>query len=326
MQTGQRTLYRDGIKKMNDTTQRDVFWNKIYELAKANRNIVIVSVDMGAPALDKFRTDLPSQFVNVGIAEQNGILIASGLALAGKHPFVYAIAPFVTLRCLEQIRIENCIMNIPITIVGVGVGVGYDDSGPTHHLIEDIAIMRAMPNIVINSISDNVMAEAVAEMSCSMPVTNYVRLERQVFPCLYDKETDFSKGVNVLREGGDGCIIATGCMVHTAIDIAEKLKKQNLNISVVDVYTIPVNPSLLVQKTSKAKRIITLEEHFLPGGLGSAVCEVLNDAGFLIPVKRIGLPIEKAYCYEYGGREEIRRYYGIEQDRLLKQVVDFISA
>ena len=321
----QRMLYKESIK-MNDMTQRDVFWNKVYDLAKADRNIVVVSVDMGAPALDKFRTDFPSQFVNVGIAEQNGILVASGLAMAGKRPFVYAIAPFVILRPLELIRVENCMMNIPITIVGVGAGVGYDDSGPTHHLIEDIAIMRAMPNIVINSISDNVMAEAVAEMSCSMPVTNYVRLERQLYSSLYDRETDFSKGVGVLKEGDDGCIVATGCMVHTAIDIAEKLKKQSLNVGVVDVYTIPINASLLTQKIGKAKRIITLEEHFLPGGLGSAVCEILNDFGIPIPVKRIGLSIEKAYCYEYGGREEIRRYYGIDQDELLKQITDFISA
>jgi len=216
-------------------------------------------------------------------------------------------------------------MDIPITIVGVGAGFGYDDSGPTHHLIEDIAIMRAMPNIIINSISDNVMAEAVAEMSCSMTVTNYVRLERQIYPCIYDRQTDFSKGVNMHGEGDDACIIATGCMVHTAIDIAEKLKKQNLSVGVLDVYTIPINTSLLIQKIGKAKRIITLEEHFLPGGLGSAVCEILNDFGILIPVKRIGLSIEKAYCYEYGGREEIRRYYGIGREELLKQVVDFIS-
>jgi len=311
---------------MNNITQRDAFWNKIYDLAKADRNVVVISADMGAPALDKFRADFASQFVKVGIAEQNGIVIAAGLAMVGKHPFVYAIAPFVTLRCLEQIRVESCMMNIPITIVGVGAGVGYDDSGPTHHIMEDIAIMRAMPNITINSISDNVMAEAMAEMSCSMPTANYVRLDRHPSAALYDKVTDFSQGLAVLRQADDNYIIATGNMVHAAIDVAKKLEGKKLSVGVVDVYAFPINASLLMEKIGRAKRIITLEEHFLPGGLGSAVCEVLNDSGVLIPVKRIGLSTEKAYCYEYGGREEIRKYYGIDQNGILKQVTDFMSA
>lgn len=311
---------------MSNMTQRDVFWNKVYDMAKIDHNIVIVTADMGAPSLDKFRTDLPGQFINVGIAEQNAILIASGLAMMGKRPFVYAIAPFIILRCLEQIRVENCIMNIPITIVGVGAGFGYEDSGPTHHLIEDIAIVRAMPDIVINSISDNVMAVAVAEMSCSLPTTNYVRLDRLPSNSIYDQGTVFNDGISVLRDGDDACIIATGDMVNTAIDVAHKLEKEQLNISVVDVYNIPINKSLLLKKAEQAKCVITLEEHFLPGGLGSAVCEILTDAGILIPVKRIGISVDKGYCYEYGGREEIRKFYGIDTDEVLKQVKDFIFA
>jgi len=309
---------------MNNMTQRDAFWNRIYELARADRNIVVVSADMGAPALDMIRSDLPGQFFNVGIAEQNGLLIAAGLAMTGKRPFVYAIAPFITLRCLEQIRVESCIMNIPITIVGVGAGFGYEDSGPTHHIIEDIAIIRAMPNIVINSITDNVMAETVATMSRSMNTTNYVRLDRQPLPDLYDKGTDFGEGVAMLIEGNDICIIATGSMVHTALDIADILKEKGIDAGVLDVYTFPINESLLIQKTRDVKRIVTLEEHFLPGGLGSAVCEVLIDANISVPVKRIGLSTERAYCYEYGGREAIRGYYGIHRNGILEQVMDFV--
>ncbi|MBL7145636.1 MAG: 1-deoxy-D-xylulose-5-phosphate synthase [Phycisphaerae bacterium] len=309
---------------MSSLTQRDAFWNKVYDLAKLDRDIVVVSADMGAPSLDKFRTDLPAQFVNVGIAEQNCIVVAAGLAMSGKHPFVYAIAPFITLRCLEQIRVENAIMNIPITIVGVGAGFGYDDSGPTHHLTEDITVMRSMPNIVINSISDNIMAEAVAEMSCSMPNTNYIRLERQLFPRIYEVDADFCSGMAVVRDGDDACVIATGSMVHAALEVAEKLSTEDVSMKVLDVYTLPINESLLLSLIGRAKTVITIEEHFLPGGLGSAVCEVLNDANSSISVKRIGLPIEKGYCYKYGGREEIRKYYGIDQQGLLKQVTEQI--
>ena len=116
---------------MNNLTQRDAFWNKVYESARLNRNIVVVTADMGAPALDNIRRDLAGQFVNVGIAEQNAITLAAGLALTGKNVFIYAIAPFITLRCLEQIRVEAAMMKIPINIVGVGAGFGYEDSGPT---------------------------------------------------------------------------------------------------------------------------------------------------------------------------------------------------
>lgn len=310
---------------MSKVTQRDTFWNRVYDLAKQDRNIIVVSADMGAPALDKFRTDLPGQFVNVGIAEQNAVLIATGLAMNDKHPFVYAIAPFITLRPLEQIRVSCGIMNIPMTLVGVGAGFSYDDSGPTHHMIEDIAIIRAIPNIIINSISDNTMAKAIAEMSASMSTTNYVRIDRQPSNDLYDEKADFSKGLNVLKEGKDACIVATGSMVHAAMEAAKALEKKKLKVGVVDLFTIPIDGNLLVQKIAAAKKIITLEEHFLPGGMGSFVCEVLSDQGVRIPVKRIGLSVDDAYCYEYGGREKIRSCYGIDKEGIFNQIMDFMT-
>lgn len=308
----------------NNISQRDAFWNKVYELAKVDKDIVIITADMGAPALDKIRKDISSQFVNVGIAEQNAITIAAGLSLTGKRVFTYAIAPFITLRCLEQIRVGNAIMKIPITIVGVGAGFGYEDSGPTHHLTEDIAIMRAMPNITIHSITDSVMASAFAEISCKMQTANYVRLDRQVLPNIYGKNTDFTKGISVLKKNKDNYIISTGSMTHTALDIANKLEKQKISIGVIDIYTLPINDSLFLEIVKGAKKLISLEEHFLPGGLGSAVCEVLNDNNLLIPVKRIGLPVNKGYCYKYGGREIIRNYYGVDKEAIKRKILDFI--
>jgi len=309
----------------NNITQRDAFWNRVYEMAKVNRNIVIVSADMGAPSMDRIRRDLAAQFVNVGIAEQNAILIASGLALKGKRVFVYAIAPFITLRCLEEIRVQNGLMKIPLTIVGVGAGLGYEDSGPTHHLIEDIAIMRALPYITIHSVTDSTMAVAVAEMSCSMKTTNYVRLERKKLPDVYQPGADFSAGLSVLQESKDYYIISTGNMTHRALEIAAQLNRTKHQIGVIDVHTLPINGELLVSTVKGAKRIVTLEEHFLMGGMGSAVCEVLADRQLLIPVKRIGMSSAKGYCYEYGGREAIRKYYGIDKESVAKTVVDFFK-
>jgi len=310
---------------MNNISQRDAFWDRLYELAALNRDIILVSADMGAPSLDRFRRDLPGQFVNTGIAEQNAVLISAGLALAGKKVFAYAIAPFITLRCLEQIRVELSMMNLPVTIVGVGAGLGYEDSGPTHHLIEDIAVMRSLPNIVINSITDSAMAAAAADLSLTMKHPNYVRLERQVLPLLYGKTSDFSQGLTLLKQGKDGLVLATGCMTHTALEIVQRLEQQGLNLGVADIYRIPVNEEALLRTVATMPKLVTLEEHFLPGGMGSAVCEVLTDRGTTIPVKRLGLPVQKGYCYRYGGRENLRAYYGLDKGSIEKDIKAFFG-
>lgn len=311
---------------MTNISQRDAFWNRIYEHALQDRDIVIVTADMGAPALDQIRRDLASQFVNVGIAEQNAITVAAGLAMSGKKVFTYAIAPFITLRCLEQIRVNSGIMNIPIAFVGVGAGFGYEDSGPTHHIIEDIAIMRSMPHIAIRSITDSVMAAGVADLACAVPRANYIRLDRQVLPDLYGHDADFSREMARLREGTDACIVATGSMTHTALAVADSLRSEGISLGVIDLYSFPVNESLLIEMLQGVKRLITLEEHFLPGGLGSAVCEVLADHGIHLPVKRLGLSHACGYCYEYGGRELIRKHYGLDQAAVAAAVRKFATA
>jgi len=309
---------------MNSISQRDAFFGKVYEIAKDDRDVVVVSADMGAPALDKIRRDLASQFVNVGIAEQNAITLAAGLSMSGKKVFAYAIAPFITLRCLEQIRVENAIMKFPVTIVGVGVGFGYEDSGPTHHLIEDVAVMRALPQITIHTATDSVMAAAFAGISCKMKTPNYVRLDREALPDLYHNNSDFSSGLRVLKESKDCYIIANGNMTHIALDIVNRLKGRKSNIGVIDLHTIPINEALFLRTIRGIKKLISLEEHFLPGGLGSAVCEVLNDNKICIPVKRLGLTPDKGYCYKYGGREVIRKYYGLDRENLQKKITDFL--
>ncbi|MBI5741894.1 MAG: 1-deoxy-D-xylulose-5-phosphate synthase [Nitrospirae bacterium] len=310
---------------MNNISQRDAFWNRVYEIARKDTEVVVISADMGAPALDKFRRDMPSQFVNVGIAEQNAITIAAGLRLAGKKVFVYAIAPFITLRCLEQIRVENAIMDIPVTIVGVGAGFGYEDSGPTHHIIEDIAIMRSMPRIQIHSITDSVMASAFADISYHLKTTNYIRLDRQILPDVYHEGSDFTEGLSILRESDDCYIISTGSMTHTALELARDLEGRNINAGVIDVYNIPINGDALAEKVRNVKKLISLEEHFLPGGLGSAVCEVLNDYNIPLRVRRLGLSTDKLYCYKYGGREVIRGYYGVDKGSLAKDIAEYLS-
>ncbi|HJX13204.1 MAG TPA: transketolase C-terminal domain-containing protein [Dehalococcoidales bacterium] len=304
---------------MKDLSQRDAFFGKLYEIARRDRDVILVSADMGAPSLDKFRADLSAQYVNVGIAEQNMVTVASGLALGGKTVFMYAIMPFVTLRCYEMIKVELCLMNIAVTAVGVGSGISYDDSGPTHHSTEDIAIMRALPNMTVLNTTDSVMAARFAEMTCHISSPHYVRLDREKLPNIYKAGADFSTGVTELKTGRDVCIVATGNMVQRALEVAAELAKQNITAGVIDLYRIkPINTELLVKSVSRSGRVVTLEENLLNGGMGSAVAEVLADNGKLLPLKRIGLP--DGYFFTYGGRKTMQSRSGLD----LKSVTDLI--
>ena len=309
----------------NNISQRDAFWNKVYELAKENSDIIVISADCGAPALDKFRKDLSGQFVQTGIAEANSVLIAAGLALGGKKVFAYAIAPFITLRCYEQIRVNLAGMNLPITLVGLGAGFSYDDSGPTHHTLEDISIMRILPNLTVNNITDSAMAAGFADISCKMKGPNYVRLDRQIFSPVYKKGDDFSPGLSVLREGADICIVATGNMVYRALEVSEELKEHSIEAKVIDLYTFPINKDLFLEKISGSKKIITLEEHTIPGGMGGAVAEVLADNNKFIPLRRLGANCRKGYCYKYGGRQNIQSLFGLDKKSIINVIVSLFQ-
>ena len=305
-------------------TMRDSFFDKLYELARKDPNIVLVDADMGAPSLDKFRKDVPAQFVNVGIAEQNAIVVACGLALGGKIPFTYAIAPFITLRCYEQIKVNMCAMKLPVTCVGVGAGFSYEDSGPTHHTTEDISIMRALPNITIINSSDNIMASKCAEIAVKHKGALYVRLDREPLPDLYKKNETFKDGVFQFNTGKDVCIITTGNMVHKALDVSKKLKQQKIDAAVVDLYRLkPINKSLLLKLMKQSKRIVTLEEHLIDGGLGSIIAEIIADENLNLPLKRLAIPDK--YCYTYGGREAIRKTIGLDTNSVIKTIKSFVK-
>lgn len=308
---------------MENISQRDAFFNKLYEIAKKDRDVILVSADMGAPSLDKFREDLSEQYVNVGIAEQNMVTVATGLALGGKTVFMYAIMPFVTLRCYEMLKVELSMMNIPVTAVGVGSGISYDDSGPTHHSTEDIAIMRALPNMTILNSSDSVMAAKFAEMTCDISGPHYVRLDRGKLPPLYNQDSDFSAGLTSFKTGKDICIVATGNMVHRAFEIADRLAGHSIEAGVVDLYRLkPINENLLLKSIEPSKRIVTLEENLMNGGMGSAVAEVLADNDRPMPLKRIGLPDK--YFFAYGGRQNLQTLGGLDADSITKAILKWL--
>lgn len=301
-------------------TQRDAFFDKLYKIAKNDRDVILICADMGAPSLDKFRRDLGSQFINIGIAEQNMITVASGLALSGKKVFTYAIMPFVTLRCYEQIKVDMCAMDIPVTLIGVGAGFSYDDSGPTHHATEDIAIMRVLPNITILNVTDNIMASACADIAYNYTTPLYVRLDRAPLPEIYRTSENFSNGISCLRSGKDVCIVATGNMVHNALEIADKLREHSIDAAVVDLYRLkPVNSESLLNYLKQSTMVVTLEEHLINGGLGSIVAEVIVDNDVNIPLRRLAIPDK--YCYTYGGRDTIQKTIGLDTEEVGKRIL-----
>ncbi len=309
---------------MNTISMRDIFFDAVYSEAKKDRNIIIISADMGAPALDKFRRDLKKQFINVGIAEENMVTVASGLALAGKKVFIYAIMPFVTSRCYEMIKVDLSLMNLPVTVVGVGAGFSYDDSGPTHHSTEDMAIMRTLPNMTVLSPSDIFMTARFAKMACGMAGPSYVRLDREVLPTIYDKDDDFSSGLSRLKSGKDLMIISTGNMVHIALDAAKKLSMHSIACGVIDLYKVkPINSALLLKNIAGIKRVVTLEEHLISGGLGSAIAEVLADNNRMVPLKRLAVPDK--YYYAYGGRKNIQTLCRLDAKSVTKEVLDWLG-
>ena len=299
---------------------RDVFWNEIYALAKDNRDIVILSADFAAPSLDKFRLDLPSQFIELGISEQNMILVAAGMALEGKQPFCYAISPFITMRCFEQTRLYAAGMNLPITLVGVGAGFAYSDSGYTHHSVEDIAIMRTLPHMRIFQPSDNDTTKILAKLALESSSPVYVRLDRYGKENLIGNTDHVSSGMSVVRPIEKITLLASGNMLMTALEVASSLAEQNISIGVVDACIFPLNPNRFHEIFADVDHLITLEEHTFIGGIGSHVLELISDCDMKLRVKRFALDLSNGYVHEYGGRDLIHQQQKMDSESIISYV------
>jgi len=309
------------MTKARDIDVRDAFFDEVYNIAQGDRSVIFMAADVDAFSLEKYRKNLPDQFINAGVAEQNMIAVATGLALSGKKVFVYAIIPFATMRCYEQIKANICSMNVPVTIVGAGAGLSFGYDGPTHHAVSDVAIMRALPEMTIFNPSDPATASASARMAHQNGSPSYVRIDKGVFPVLYSDDEDFSSGAAMLREGGDICIVATGTMTHRALEVAEEVEaERGISVSVIDVYRVkPVDGKLLLGMLGDCKRVVTLEENTIVGGLGNIMSEILADNGKDVLLKRIALPDEQSFAY--GSREYLHKVGKIDKDSIVKEIL-----
>ena len=313
--------------KTADIDIRDAFFDEVYKLAARDKNVIFLTADMGAFSLNRFKADLKDQYINVGVAEQNLVGIAAGLALAGKKVFIYTIAPFITQRCYEQIKVDLCGMKLPVTLVGVGGGITYGSDGPTHHAIQDVAVMRVLPEITILNPSDAVMATAAARIAGDAKGPLYVRIDKGKLPRLYDDKADFSSGLALLKKGGALVIIGTGILVARAMEVAEELSRQGIDAGVIDLYRLkPVNEKLLIAWLKETRRAVTLEEGHVTGGVGSIVSEVMADHQLFMPLKRIGIEEESYARACYGDREWMQSHLGLDAAGIGRSILEWVKA
>jgi transketolase len=295
---------------------RDAFLEETWKAMASDEKIFFTSADFGSPVLDKIRSDFPSRFINVGIAEQNLINVSAGLALEGYKVFAYAIAPFITMRCYEQVRVSLALLSevrpMNINLIGVGAGYSYVVSGPTHQCYEDITLMRALPNFQVLSPSDHVTAAALFDRCHKTLGPKYLRFDAQVLPVVYgDRLPEMDDGFHEHLKGEKICLIATGFMLHTALKVAAQLASVGINVGVIDLFDLArFSAKRIEQKIAPYEAVVTMEEGFRGrGGVDSMFFEFFSRRG--INKKLLNLGVEGGYRFELGSREELHEMVGI---------------
>lgn len=311
---------------MKPEVMRDILIEEICQRMEKNSKICFLSADFGSPALDRLREDFPARFINVGIAEQNLISVAAGLGLEGYTVFAYAIAPFITMRAFEQIRISLALMaqtrEVNVNLIGVGAGLSYDVTGPTHHCLEDIALMRLLPNVNVVSPSDASFMSDIVSFAISNNKPCYIRLDGKALPRLYPPGSGplFSDGFSTLRAGKKICLVSTGYMTHVALQVADALSKEGCSIGVIDVFLLKnLNVSKIKAELNNYETLVTLEEGFIwRGGLDSLVASLTLSSKTPKPVYPLGF--DDAYVFEVGDRKHLHEIAGLGVDKIVEKI------
>lgn len=304
---------------------RNAFLKELFELAKKDDRIVLIVGDLGFGVVNPFMEQLPRQFLNAGVAEQNMTGMAAGMALSGKIAFTYSIGNFPTMRCLEHVRNDVCYHNANVKIVTVGGGFAYGAMGATHHAIEDLAVMRALPGMMVVAPGDPVEAQAATRAITEYPGPCYLRLGKTGEPIVHQSEIQFELGKAIrMREGRDATIICTGGILQTAVRTAQRLAEEGIQTRLLSMHTLkPLDTEAVLAAAHETHAIFTLEEHSILGGLGSAVAEVLAEAEIpKIPFKRIGVP--PAFSPYIGSQEYMQQCHGLTPEAIAKTVENTI--
>jgi transketolase len=305
---------------------RDVFIARLLEMARADPRIMLLTGDLGFGVLDKFAKLLPAQFLNVGVAEQNMTGVATGLAREGRVVFTYSIANFPTLRCLEQVRNDACYHGADVKIVAIGGGFSYGALGISHHATEDLAILRAIPDMTVVSPGDDWETAEATRALVATPGTCYLRLDKSTAGDTHRPGEEFALGpARVVREGGDVTIATTGGILGVVLKAAEALAGVGVSTRVLSVHTIkPFDREAVLAACRETGGLVTVEEHTLDGGLGSIVAETCMDAG-VMPRRfsRIGLASE--FSSIVGSQSYLRSAYHMDEEAIVARVRRVLS-
>lgn len=301
---------------------RNTFAKELKELAATDERIILLSGDIGNRLFDDYKREFPGRFFNCGVAEANMTGMAAGMAMCGLRPITYTITTFNTYRCLEQIRIDICYHNLPVTIVGVGAGLSYAGLGATHHALEDITMLRMLPNMTVICPGDAVEVRLALRAVVKYERPTYIRLGKKNEPVVHKQDPLFEigKGI-VILDGRDICILSTGNMLPVARDTALSLQKHGLSARMVSMHTVkPLDTDLLEEVFSSFDIIVTIEEHSLLGGFGSSVAEWVVDHQ---PLKgrlcRIG--IADKFLHGCGDQENARYITGLTSAQISEKIL-----
>ncbi len=285
----------------------------VYELAKEDPRVVFIGSDLGPGTLDEFKEEMPDRFFMEGVSEQNIVGMAAGLAMDGFIPYVNTIATFITRRACEQVSLDLCLQNLPVRLIGNGGGMVYAPLGPTHMAVEDISLMRTHPNMTVLVASDADEMRRLVPATVELPGPAYIRLGKGGDPVVSRDEDGFAIGRAIeRREPGDLTIITTGPMLHPVLEAADLLEDQGVKCGVIHAHTVkPLDVETIVRAATRVPLVVTVEEHLLTGGLGSAVLETMADhmTGRLPEVLRLALP--DAFPANYGSREGLLDHFGL---------------
>lgn len=302
---------------------RNAFADELTKLGTEDARVVMLSGDIGNRLFDKFKDKHSSRFFNCGVAEANMMGVAAGMAMNGLRPVAYTITPFVTTRCLEQIRTDVCYHEAPVTIVAVGAGLAYSGLGPTHHACEDISFLRSIPNMVVICPGDAFEVRGALRAALQQDRPVYIRMGKKGEPVVHKGPiVDFKIGKAItIKEGSDVCLLSTGNMLPEAVEAAHVLKEKGISAEAVSFHTVkPLDEDRLKQAFSRFKLVATLEEHSLIGGFGAAVSEWLADTGtphrkFL----RFGTP--DAFFKKSGEQEYAREVLGLTGHQIAEKIL-----
>lgn len=305
---------------------RDAFISELTTLAEEDPAIFLVVGDLGFSVIEGFAARFPDRFLNAGVAEQTMLGVAAGLAAFGYKVFVYSIANFPTVRCLEQIRNDVCYHGRSVTVVSVGGGLSYGNMGYTHHAIEDLALMRALPNMRVFSPSDPMEARALTRYAAENPGPGYLRLGKNgeaVLPRVHSGPVE-PDAVQVLRLGHDVALIATGSIAGTALQAADLLADRGVSARVISVPFLKPLPDVVLDAVRDLRAIVTIEEHSEVAGFGSAVLEAASKRRLTTPIAVVGLPESVAGRF-IGSQSYLRERGGLSPQAIAERASDLLS-